>query len=434
MYFSLIFYVFVVLLGIVPPARDDVSLEREERRRGPLHHRVGEDSVAFSPPVCVPTRRCVQVCVYPSRHQPSFVPSVSKHIRPVSFLDDIVSLSFAAASNHFYYHSTFITTPPSLDQRTSSKPLMQLRHMAWVPAFVAGWLSVFAVSMASANFDLAQAVEGVYYSKISYCQAPHIASWTCGACPKFPGMVNVTVERDEDHDAQGYVGYNPQQNQIVVAFRGTVNLQGWIVDGDFFQTPYVSAGSNCSGCLVHEGLFWAYQRLSSTLLPATQALATAYPNASILVTGHSMGAGLAGFAFPDVVRTVDAVDALLKLSSPRLKRLYNYGSPRLGNPAFVAWLENTVAPRHEHFRCTNFGDPIVHLAPIVFDDFGLGDWLHAPREVFFENPFGNPANFRLCRGSVTTEDPTCADSTPIWDMLSFVNHTTYLNIGLGCFL
>ena len=287
-------------------------------------------------------------------------------------------------------------------------------------------LLAIACGSASAAYDLDAAVRAVYYSKVSYCELRGIQAWTAAACAKFPRFQNVTAFRDEGHDGQGFVGYNPAHNELVLAFRGTVNLDGWIVDGDFFQTPYEA----CEGCLVHEGLYWAYLRLSAKLLPALQRLVHQYPLADILVTGHSMGAGESGFAFPDVVRKITG--------SKGRKRLQNFGSPRLGNDKFSKWLDTVIEPQHEHFRNTNLGDPIVHLPPIsITKDLGLGQWIHSPREVFRGPPhggaFANPKYFKVCKGNATHEDPTCADSTPIWD-LSMRYHTTYLNIGLGCFL
>ena len=287
-------------------------------------------------------------------------------------------------------------------------------------------LVALGASTASAQFNMTNAIRGVYYSKVAYCPASYIANWECNACPKFPKMENVSAHIDTDHDVQGFVGYNAAMHEIVFAFRGTVNLQGWVVDADFLQTNYTSRGANCPDCRVHQGLYWGYQRIADALWADLMRLAAAHPTANVFVAGHSMGAALAGFAFPDVVRLVPTTGT---------KVLYNYGSPRLGNPAFVQWLNNVTEPHREHFRCTNFGDPVVHLAPEIFGPFGLGKWLHNPREVFFTNPFQPPeTDYKICDGTATREDPTCADSTPVWDMLSFRNHTTYLNIGMGCFI
>jgi predicted lipase len=294
------------------------------------------------------------------------------------------------------------------------------------------FLTALLLQGIAAEYNLQRAINGVYFSKISYCSAQGIAGWTCQACPQFPNVTNVTSHHDADNDSQGYVAYNPDSNEIIYAFRGTIDLQGWIEDGDFFQLDYTTTRSgcasctvNCSGCKVHEGLYWGYSTVARHLFPALQALVTAMPNADILVTGHSMGAAHSGYGYMDVVNNIQGHKGTV--------RLYNYGCPRLGNPAFVAFFE-AVATSKEHFRHTNFGDPVPHLPPIVFDEFGLGNWLHEPREVFHMNPWGNPAHYKICNGTITAEDPTCADSTPWYDMIGMQNHTTYLDIGLGCFL
>jgi predicted lipase len=273
-----------------------------------------------------------------------------------------------------------------------------------------------------AAYDYKRGVSGVYYSKIAYCPVDKIESWTCDACSMFQ-MVNLTTILLPAQQSQGYVGYNTVANEIVMAFRGTVDLQGWIVDGDFFQTNYTEDAA-CHGCKVHEGLWWSYEKMAEKLLPAVQVLAAAHPTADIFVTGHSMGAAQSGFAFPDVVRHV---------VTQGKKRLYNFGCPRLGNPAWTRWLDNVLEPQHEHYRCTNYGDPVPRMAPRVFDKLHLGDWIHTPREVYYKDAFGKPTAFRVCNGTVTEEDPTCNDATPLFDR-SFRYHTTYLGIGMGCFL
>jgi len=55
-----------------------------------------------------------------------------------------------------------------------------------------------------------------------------------------------------------------------------------------------------------------------------------YPNASLGVTGHSLGAGLA---------TLAAVDILL-VAGKQIDYLYNFGSPRVGNEAFATYYDS----------------------------------------------------------------------------------------------
>lgn len=287
-------------------------------------------------------------------------------------------------------------------------------------------------------FDLQRAIDGVYFSKITYCTGAHIKTWQCGACPQFRGVTNVTVANDQEQDAQAFVGFVPPQQglsnrdgQIVMGFRGTTDLLGWLVDLNF---PAVEYGLyNCSQrgfgvCKVHEGLMHSTQKLLATMLPAMQRLVDEHPKADIFVTGHSMGAAQAEISWIQVKLGI-------KCDNCR-KFMYSYGAPRVVNPALSSfmWSLSESDPNSGHYRASNLDDIITHIAPIVFDEFGLGNWIHVPREVFFHDPQGYGRQFRICKDNATHEDPTCGDSSIWYDMLSMRNHTRYLDLDLGCFL
>ena len=42
-------------------------------------------------------------------------------------------------------------------------------------------------------------------------------------------------------------------------------------------------------------------------------------------------------------------------------RLYTFGSPRLGDPGFWNWFETYAIVKRDHFRVTNFHDPVPHV-------------------------------------------------------------------------
>jgi len=56
-------------------------------------------------------------------------------------------------------------------------------------------------------------------------------------------------------DIQGFAGYFPKYNGIVIAFRGSVDFKNWLYNLNTFTTGYPA----CSGCSVHVGFYSAYK-------------------------------------------------------------------------------------------------------------------------------------------------------------------------------
>lgn len=54
-----------------------------------------------------------------------------------------------------------------------------------------------------------------------------------------------------------YVGYNAKTDEIVVAFRGSADIQNWVTNLEFAQCPYPGV----NGAKVHHGFYTAYSHL-----------------------------------------------------------------------------------------------------------------------------------------------------------------------------
>ncbi len=102
--------------------------------------------------------------------------------------------------------------------------------------------------LTSAAYSQATGIKSAYYSAAAHCSASTLKSWTCGvACQKNTGVTNVTPIINDAKGTYGWVGYSTKDNQIVVSFRGSVNVENWITNIDFIQTPY----KNIAGAQVH---------------------------------------------------------------------------------------------------------------------------------------------------------------------------------------
>jgi len=258
---------------------------------------------------------------------------------------------------------------------------------------------------ATAQFSLSLAMHSLYFCKASYCDASQLTSWSCGpSCQFNPTMTDVTVAINSSIESQGLVGYDAALGMIIVAFRGSYNILNWFNDLNFIPISY----PYCNNCAVHEGFYGEWNSMYPIVMPAAKLLKQKY-GAPFLVVGHSLGAAVSTLAAMDLVRSVS-----------KDVTVYNFGSPRVGNPTFAAWAI-TQLPQRMQFRVTHAADPVPHVPPLVFG------FLHAMHELWFNNDSNN--TYVSCNDSPTAEDPNCADSTFPIDIF---DHLLYLGVCTEC--
>lgn len=182
----------------------------------------------------------------------------------------------------------------------------------------------------------------------------------------------------------GYVGYEADDNEIIVAFSGTnpFNIQQWIDDLDFFKTSY----PYCSGCNVHEGFYKTYLSVKDQVRNLTKSYLSSHPSATITVTGHSLGAALAAHTMADFV--ANPIGGTITSS-------YTYGMPRVGDEAFEKWYVSVVKGT---YRVVHRKDPVPHVPPMSFG------FHHMAYEVFYETDYNK---WKLC--SFEGEDNSCSN-------------------------
>lgn len=235
----------------------------------------------------------------------------------------------------------------------------------------------------------------LYYSESCYCDPDNYM----GRNYKAPnaGFVTTFSIYDKQHDTYGFIGYNPNQKAIVVAYRGTSDVANWLSDLNLVKTSY----PYCDGCEVHKGFYDAEQGVITNVLNQVKELKSAYPSYTILVTGHSLGAALA---------TLTAVDILMTISQD--VRLFNFGSPRVGNTAFAEWASAKIQDRN---RVTHHKDTVPHCP------------LHE-RFTHLSGEYYEPDDKPDVVACVGYEDPNCSYQ---WSITSVDDHLLYMGVVMG---
>jgi predicted lipase len=118
------------------------------------------------------------------------------------------------------------------------------------------------------------------------------------AQPSDTQLKNMKIFEDSKTKAQAVVGYDSASNSIITSFRGSDNIMNWIENADFVKTPYTVGG--CSNCNVHTGFKNSYDSIKDSIKShLTSVLFPTYSSATVVVTGHSLGAAEAMLAAVD---------------------------------------------------------------------------------------------------------------------------------------
>jgi predicted lipase len=152
-----------------------------------------------------------------------------------------------------------------------------------------------------------------------------------------------------------------------------------------------------------DGFYKSYLALAPRIKQAVNAL-NAY---TIVVTGHSLGAAMAGIAIFDLHMSG------FNVAGPH----YTFGHPRDGDETYSSTFASTLG-KDTLYRVVHYKDIVPHL-PLE----AMG-YKHTPREVWYTE---DQTSYRVCDGS--GEDPTCMDSLLLPDSVS--DHLSYLDLPIS---
>jgi hypothetical protein len=261
---------------------------------------------------------------------------------------------------------------------------------------------------------MSEAVHVLGLNAATQCDPRHVANWSCMACNRSRyNLKDLNVTESRGHMAfTAWDEFSGEPGQIRVVLRGSLSVQDWISDADFVKVPaYGELG--CDGCGVERGFYESWVDLRPGVEASVEALLSKHPNATISLTGHSLGGAMAAHA---------AVALRLVKGWNVASTVYTFGQPRVGDGNFSMWFAG-------HFpgwlRNVHWNDPVPHLPPINL--FGFG-YAHPPREIWWTSDSGKASI--VCEKD-TGEDPNCSDSIVVPTV--FTDHWFYLGYRVcGC--
>ena len=235
-----------------------------------------------------------------------------------------------------------------------------------------------------APFNQTLATKFWYLCMGSYCRPSKVSSWDLGfVSDLYPNVTDITLIINSTGNAAGFTAYNPDEDEVLIVFRGTepLSIKNWIDDIDTFFTDY----AGCNGCKVHEGFYHTYLEVRDKILSSAKILFQKYPNSKKLVTGHSLGGALAIHASVDIIQNFGKID-----------RFYTFGSPRVGNQEFADFVNGMTGKFMS--RITHYKDPVPHLPLKAWGFF------HIDTEIFFNQ---DNSGYLVCQ---VGEDNQCSDA------------------------
>ena len=192
-----------------------------------------------------------------------------------------------------------------------------------------------------------------YHAKNSYAFIilnSAVSAW-CGCQKSLPNIDtfnNIGKYQSYDSYADIYrntstMYYSKSKNIIIISFSGTRYLSEWYDDFDYEQIK--PDFINDEKILIHRGHYKLYATLRNKLINDLKNILN--DQTVIVCTGHSLGASLATICFADIFSNKIGKNITL----------YSYGSPRVGNNAFV----DLVNVKGTSYRIVNNEDLIPQL-------------------------------------------------------------------------
>jgi len=138
------------------------------------------------------------------------------------------------------------------------------------------------------------------------------------------------------------IAYSPER--ITIVARGSSQFGDWVNNFTPFRARWITRtianGVQMAPGRIHLGFRLQIERAAIELLVTVRELRSRYPNAAIMVTGHSLGGALATL-----------IRVLLEHDAIPVAATYTFESPRVGNGEWARWYDRKYGS--DTFRVVN---------------------------------------------------------------------------------
>jgi hypothetical protein len=238
----------------------------------------------------------------------------------------------------------------------------------------------------------------------AYC-SDKVVPWTCFWCQRTPAFGIIGTFGNSSGAAFGFVGVDRTDSNggIVVMWRGTDSISGWVADAEFSQIANPWGQGN-----VHKGFVASYSAARAGMVALLHKALAICPSCNVTISGHSLGAALAVLTVADLGAQING----------RGVRALTFGGPRVGDAAFVSWMtsaRSSVAME----RHTWEADLVPRLPP---QSLLLVHYAHMPTEICHHS------KWKVC-STTDGEDSSCILSVPFF-LLNWIDHGSYFGVSI----
>lgn len=256
--------------------------------------------------------------------------------------------------------------------------------------------------MSSAGVIIPNHISGDVYEDLKY-YFQYASSAYNTPCAHPNGNTNVDNFSDTDTSTQGFVALDDARQEVVVAFRGSVDGLSYLDDVNMVPESFTYPGvTPPDGVKVHTGFLKAWKSVAKHVINVVTSQLQSHPDYTIVTSGHSLGGSISSLAAITLQGTFPTYTV----------RMYTYGQPRTGNPAYACWVNaQFIIGGNAAFRSTHANDSVPAS---IQRDIPIMNYKYEHHGVeYWQNPDPDP-QLNLAGAAATVkcdaegEDQTCS--------------------------